>query len=167
MFPAIAAAKKLSEPLYYQRMQRLYDLIVAISLGVAMTMTFLSGWLVTQLYGAAYADAGPILAIHVWAGIFAFLGAASSHWFLLEDMVVHMFYRTALGALVNITLNLILIPDFGGQGAAVATLISYSVVAFWFDAFNRKSRRLFFIKVNSILLKGFYVRQTDTPSNHS
>lgn len=167
VFPAIAAAKKLSEPLYYQRMQRLYDLIVAISLGVAMTMTFLSGWLVTQLYGAAYADAGPILAIHVWAGIFTFLGVASSHWFLLENMVVHMFYRTALGALVNITLNLILIPDYGGQGAAAATLISYSVAAFWFDAFNRKSRRLFFIKVNSILLKGFYVRQTNTPTNNS
>lgn len=158
VFPAIAAARKASEPLYYQRMQRLYDLLVAISLGAAISMTFLSGWLVTQLYGAAYAEAGPILAIHVWAGIFTFLGVASSHWFLLEKMVVHMFYRTALGALVNITLNLILIPDYGGQGAAAATLISYSVAAFWFDLLSRKSRRLFFMKANSILLKGFYVR---------
>jgi len=167
VFPAIAAAKKTSESLYHQRMQQLFDIVAAISLGTAVAMTFLSGWLVTLLFGAAYADAGPVLAIHVWAGVFTFLGVASSNWFLLEGMVVLMFYRTALGALANIVLNMLLIQDYGMQGAAAATLISYSIAAFWFDALNKKTRRLFFMKANSILLKGFYVRQTNTPLDHS
>lgn len=157
VFPSIIEAKKQSEVVYYKRLQKLYDLMVLLALAVAIPMTFFSDWLIALLFGIDYVAAGAVLAIHVWAGVFTFLGVASGNWFLLENMSTRMLYRTALGALVNVALNVILIPVYGVPGAAAATLISYSVAGFWFDALDRKTRRTFIMKANSFLLKGFYV----------
>ena len=77
LFPAIINAKGISEELYYSRLQKLYNLLVLIAIVIALLMTFLSSWLVELLYGAQYHEAGKVLLIHVWAGVFVFLGVAS------------------------------------------------------------------------------------------
>ena len=45
-----------------------------------------------------------------------------------ENKKVILFFSALLGMIVNIYLNYILIPKYGAPGAAVATLISSSVV---------------------------------------
>lgn len=152
VFPSIIEAKKQSETLYYQRLQRLYNLMVVLSILVAIPVTFLSDWLVTILFGAEYQSAGAILAIHVWAGLFVSLGVASGKWFTIENKSDLMFYRTFLGALTNVALNFVLIPRFSVQGCALATLISYSLAAFWFDVISRNTRKTFFMKINAFSL---------------
>lgn len=148
--PAILEAKKGCESLYYQRLQHLYDLMVWLSVGVALPMTFLSTPIVTLLFGEPYAASGPVLAIHTWASIFVFLGVASGQWFLAENRQVLSFQRTALGAVVNVILNVLLIPKFGAVGAAVATLISQVTAAFLFDAVQPITRGMFLMKIKSI-----------------
>ncbi len=73
VFPAIINAKKISEELYYARLQKLYNLMVWISIAVALPMTFLSDWVINLLYGGQYNQAGNVLMIHIWTGIFVFL----------------------------------------------------------------------------------------------
>ena len=80
--------------------------------------------------GAAYSEAGVVLAIYVWAGVFVFLGVASSKWLLLGGYQKVMLYRTLFGALINIQANWLLIPLLGIRGAALATVISYFIAAF-------------------------------------
>ncbi len=150
VFPAILEAKKRSEEQYYQRLQHLYDLMVWISVGIALPMTFLSTPLITLLFGDAFAAAGPVLAIHIWAGVFVFLGVASGKWFLAEGRQMLSFQRTVLGAIVNVVLNLQLIPDFGAVGAAVATVVSQAIAALMFDAAQPITRRMFLMKIKSM-----------------
>ena len=50
LFPAIINAKKVSEHLYYTRLQRLYDLIIWMAIAIAIPMTFLSDWEVNICY---------------------------------------------------------------------------------------------------------------------
>jgi PST family polysaccharide transporter len=62
------------------------------------------------------------------------------------------FQRTALGAVVNVILNFLLIPDYGPVGAAVATVISQATAAFLFDAVQPVTREMFFMKIKSMNL---------------
>ena len=150
VFPAILDAKKHSEALYYQRLQRLYDLMVWLSVAVALPMTFLAAPIVALLYGPAFAEAGTVLAIHIWASVFVFLGVASSQWFIVENRQIFSFQRTILGTAVNIFLNFIFIPRFGPVGAAVATVAAQVTAAWFYDAIQPITRDMFFMKAKSI-----------------
>lgn len=152
VFPAILGAKKNSEKLYYLRLQQLYDLMVVLALSGAVITTFLSEWIIGILYGAAYEPAGPVLAIHIWASVFVFLGVASGKWFVAENRQVLSLQRTALGAFVNIALNLSLIPKFGPVGAAWTTVVSYAIAGFVFDVFQSETRPMFAMKLSSLKL---------------
>ena len=54
------------------------------------------------------------------------------------------------GALVNVLLNYLLIPEFGGQGAAYATLISYAFASFFSLLIFSKTRPIFIMMLKSI-----------------
>ena len=152
VFPAILEAKKRSEAQYYQRLQHLYDLMVWLSVAVALPMTFLSTPIVTLLFGENFSASGTVLAIHIWASVFVFLGVASGKWFLAENRQMLNLQRTALGAVVNVVLNFLLIPDYGPVGAAVATVVSQATAAFFFDAVQPVTREMFFMKIKSMNL---------------
>jgi len=157
LFPAIVNANKQNEELYYSRLQKLYDLMTWTAITIAVAMTFLSGWVVDILYGSQYDQAGGVLMIHTWAGIFVFLGVVSGKWFLTENLQILAFWRTFYGMIINILLNIILIPEYGIQGAAVATLVGQSFSAYFFDIFSKKTRAMFFAKTKALLLTRCFI----------
>jgi len=150
VFPAILEAKTRDEAQYLQRLQRLYDLMVWLSVAIALPMTFLSTSIVVAVFGLAYAESGPVLAIHIWASVFVFLGVASNQWFVAENRQILSFQRTLLGALINVILNFMFIPNFGPLGAAVATVVAYAIAAFMSDAMQAETREMFSMKLNSL-----------------
>ena len=150
VFPAILDARERSHEQYDSRMQYLYGLLVWFSILVALPMTLFSAALISALFGPAYSQAGPILAIHIWAAVFVFLGVASSKWYLAEGLQILHLKRTLLGALVNVCLNYLLIPRMGAIGAAWATLLSYSIVALFADLFQKQTRRMFYMKIRAL-----------------
>lgn len=149
VFPALVATRQWSEPEYYARLQRLFDLLAWLAIGIAVPMTFLATPLVTLLFGEAYRDAGAVLAIHIWAGVFVALGVASGKWYVLENRQLLSLQRTVLGAVANASLNLVLIPRLGVVGAAWATLFSQALAAVGYDAVQGLTRRLFIMKLRS------------------
>jgi len=160
LFPAIINAKKVSEELYYARLQRLYDLMVWLAIAIALPMTFLSDWAINLLYGEQYNQAGSVLMIHIWAGVFVFLGVASGKWLLNENLQIFSTVNTSIGAITNVGLNYILIPKIGIVGAAWATLISYFVAAYLSLLFWKKTRPNFINLSKSILIaRMFYVKK--------
>jgi O-antigen/teichoic acid export membrane protein len=149
VFPSILVAKKQSEELYQARTQRLYDLMVWMSVAIALPMTFLAEPIVTLLYGYEFKESSLVLAIHIWTSLFVFLGVASSQWLIAENLQILSLQRTALGAITNIGLNLLLIPSDGAVGAAIATLIAQIVAAFLFDILQKKTRKMFCMKLKA------------------
>ena len=104
------------------------------------------------LYGESFSDAGGVLMVHIWSAVFVFLGVASSKWFISEGLQRYSFYRTVSGALLNIALNLLLIPEYGIYGAAIATLCSQMVASYLFNLMNHKSRITFIMQSRALLL---------------
>lgn len=154
LFPSIIELKDRDSARYHARLQRLYDVMVWLSLLIAVPMTFLSTFFVTLLYGEAYAEAGLVLAIHIWASVFVFLGVASSRWLVAENLQLLSLQRTALGAVTNIALNYVLIPDHGPAGAAAATVISYAIAALFADVLQARTRPAFRMKLRALNVFG-------------
>ena len=131
LFPAILNARRDDPARYQKRVQNLYDLMVYISLPVAIFITFASPYLYKYFLTPEFAYAAPVLSVHIWSGIFVFLGAANGQILITENFNKLTFMRTGAGAIVNIVLNLLLIPKMGMMGAAIATLVAYASSAFF------------------------------------
>ena len=155
LFPAILNAKKLNLKLYNERLQRLYIIMIYSAVGVALPVAFLAKSIVVTLYGIHYQDAGLVLAIHIWAGIFVALGVVNGSWFLAENLQKLATLNTLIGAAVNVILNYLLIPIYGIAGAAFATFASYGVAAYLALFLYEKTRSQFYRITSAILLQSW------------
>jgi O-antigen/teichoic acid export membrane protein len=152
VFPALIRSKSRGEEIYYARLQQLYDFLAGLGLAVAVFFTFASDKVIVLIFGAEYAAAGPILSVHIWAGVFVFLKVAMSRWLLNEGRLNFLFISNGLGAVVNIALNLLLIPRYGGMGAAVATVISYAAAGLFACFLYRPARRNGWMMIKALLI---------------
>lgn len=114
---------------YARRQQQYYDLSAALAYGFAVPCALLAPWLVGWAYGERYAGAAPVLAVHAWAAVFVFLGVARAQWLVNEGLTRFYLAATCAGAVVNILLNLLLIPRWGGVGAAWATVAAQALAS--------------------------------------
>lgn len=158
LFPAIINAKKISQELYYVRLQKLYDLMVWLGIAIALPVTFFVEDVIKLLLGEEYILAASVLKIHIWAGVFVFLGVASGKWFLAENLQQYSLYRALTGGIVNVILNLLVIPRLGIIGAAWSTVISYFSAAYLSMVFFRPCRINFLIATKSFCPISAYKR---------
>lgn len=151
LFPAIINARKIGNELYMERLTKLFKLLSFISIFIAIIFTIFSEKIILLLYGKDFIDAAGVLSITSWAGIFVCFGVASSSWLVLENLQILSFWRTFLGLIMNLFLNILLIPKYGIIGSAYATLISQVFAAYIFDITNPKLHKIFLIKTKSFI----------------
>lgn len=125
VFPAIIEARATSEDLMFERLQKFYNLMAFLAYSVALPVTFLADWLVGTLFGEAYLRAGMMLILLTWANVFSSLDIARNSFLTSMNWTRLYFVTVLLGATLNIALNYLLIPRFGGNGAAFASLLAY------------------------------------------
>lgn len=152
IYPAIINIRKKSEAIYNLRLQKLYTIMFLLALFISLPVTFYSEHLILLLYGDAYKNASFVLMIHVWAAVFVFIGVSFSKYLLTENLAKISFYRSLLGAIVNVFLNLILIPVYGVVGAAIATLIAQCVANIGYDILDKRLHNQFRIKLKAIVM---------------
>jgi PST family polysaccharide transporter len=150
IFPFVIQAKAGDQEVYHHRLTQLFSLMTVLALSIIIPMTIFADRLVGFIYGDPYAAAGPVLALHIWACWFVFLGIAQDPWDMAENQNRLAMLRTVLGALINIVLNIILIPRYAAFGAAVATVISYGISNVMLNAFNMKTRVIFLLQLKSV-----------------
>jgi len=149
VFPVIVESKKISEEIYYERLQKLFTLMTWLGISVAVIMTLTSKLIVFILFGKEYIEAATVLAIYILGGLFMCLGTTSGIWFSVENLQKYSFYRTLNGAIVNIILNYFLMPKIGLIGATIVTIIAQMFAAYIFDFYNIKTRKIFYMKTRA------------------
>ncbi|TRZ96592.1 MAG: flippase [Rhodocyclaceae bacterium] len=152
VMPFLTEARGRSEPVYYQRLQQLFMLLIRSSLLVAIPVSLCATPLMSLLFGSAYEASGSILAVHIWSVVFVFMGAGTTPWIINERLARLALYQTSLGAVLNIALNLWLIPLHGAIGAAIATACSLGISIWLANYFLSGGRRLFWLQTNAMLL---------------
>jgi len=154
VFPALVRSKEADESRYLDRLRRLFSLMAVIALTVAISTSLFASQLIQLVFGDRYAGAGTVLSIHVWTSIFVFWGVVGETWYLNEGLTRLTLYRTGSAALANVALNLVMIPRYGGVGAAIATLVSQAWSAWLSNLVWARTRPLFFMQLRSLSLRG-------------
>lgn len=153
LFPAIVNARE-NVVLYKNRLQKLYDLMILLSVGIAIPVTYIAPFIIELLYGAEFLPGAPVLAIYIWAGVPIFMGVASGHYLLSENFTKVAFMRSMIGLLLNVGINFYLIPKYGIVGASWATIISYSISTFSLGLL-KKTRGQFYMMLRSLFMISF------------
>jgi PST family polysaccharide transporter len=157
VWPAILRAKNDPE-LYYQRIGRLFSTMSLLAISIGGLVVIVSKPIILFLYSDAYRAAAPVLAVHVWASVFVFLGVAQAPWDFAEEALKLGFYRTLAGGVSNVLLNLYLIPHYGAMGAAIATVVSYALSSVFGNLFSARTRPIFFMQARSLILADFWMK---------
>lgn len=150
--PSIIQTREGSKDLYYQRLQKLFNLMAVLAYSIALPMTFLSTNLVTLIFGQDYTAAGPVLSVHIWSALFVFFGWTKAIWIITEGYTVYALISTCCGALMNILLNFWLIPAYQEMGAAIATVVSYAFTDYLLCFIYPPARRLAGIMTRAMTL---------------
>jgi PST family polysaccharide transporter len=106
-------------------LRQLYRSAWLLGVGMTLASMLLLPPLVPLVFGDEFLPAEAALA---WLGPAAFAvatGCASGAWLNRQGHQKLIAQRSVIGALLNIVLNLLLIPRFGFVGAALATSVSY------------------------------------------
>ncbi|HBU07466.1 MAG TPA: flippase, partial [Candidatus Magasanikbacteria bacterium] len=125
VIPAIINAKKNDQQVYENRYKKLYLLIFYLALSISFFIFIFAKTIVSVLFGPDYLEAVNPLRIYVWSGVASAVGYLVSMYLIIEKHTKIIFFNTFLSMLINVILNLVLIPIYGISGAAIATLISY------------------------------------------
>jgi O-antigen/teichoic acid export membrane protein len=151
VFPKLIDLRESDEASFTHRLQQLFDILAVFGMAIAILVTLLAPWLIPWIFGVDYAGSAAILVIHTWASVFIFMRAALSKWILIENALYFSLLTQGLGAFANIVLNYFLIPSYGGEGAAWATLVSYAIASFFALFLYRRTRPIFWLMLNALV----------------
>lgn len=127
--------------------------LIAIAIGSLVLMLF-SDFIVYVLYGEAFHDSVSVLVIMIpgvllltfYKILVTDLSGRGKPWVSIKAMFPAL--------IVNIILNIKLIPDYGADGAAIASTISYSIAALVFIYYYSK-------EVDITIKEIFYYKKSD------
>lgn len=122
--PSIFESKKVSEAKYEKNISRLYSIIIILALGQSVVLTTGARIIVSILYGDGYIPSVEVLRVITWYTVFAYMGSIRNIWLLAEEKQSILWRINLLGAISNILLNLVLIPEFGASGAAFTSVVT-------------------------------------------
>jgi PST family polysaccharide transporter len=103
-----------------------------------------------MLFGPLFIESTEVLIIYAWSLFFMGLLVSSSKYLLVINKNKIILIRSILGLVSNILLNFILIPMMGIKGAAWATLISYSIAAYFSNIFFKELRPIMISQITSV-----------------
>lgn len=155
LFPILIKSKKDSLVMYKHRLNQLFFSCTIISLLFCLPMYFYSEFIVNSFFTNNFNSSSTSLSILSIAGIFVSMGYVNGKWMVIENYTKLSLLRNVLGLVINVILNLILIPMFGIAGAATSTLISVAFASNFFFLFHNKTREIFYLQNKSIFYLNF------------
>jgi len=109
---------------FEKNMILLYRVVIILAFMQSVIMTLFAEIFISILYGESYCSTTDILRICVWYNTFSYMGAIRNIWILIEKKQKYLGVINISGASVNVLLNVLLIPIWGANGAALASLIT-------------------------------------------
>ncbi len=128
--PEVMELKFKDEALCHKRFRQLYAIIFWVSIAYCLFVMLFAKQIILIVYGEKYLGAVSCLSTVVWYSAFSYFGAINNMYMVAEHKGKWVQITTLAGALCNVVLNYLLIPMWGINGAAIASLLTQVVANF-------------------------------------
>jgi O-antigen/teichoic acid export membrane protein len=152
LFPVLLRSRNAGPVPYRRNLERLFVIAVVTGLVLSLGISITASPIIELVYGANFSAAANVLVIHGWTIPFMFLAITQNAYDVAERLAWFATFRMVAGALLNITLNLFLIPRYGLAGSAVATLIAQLFSAVLLNAIHPQTRPILRMQLRAMLL---------------
>lgn len=124
-YPALARRAGVQGRDPAQQGQLLFDVAVAASLLAAICGVLLAQPLISLVFGQGYAPAVQMFQLHAWTCVALALGLARHRWLATMGLQRYVLWTALFGAVINVALNVAMIPRWGAWGAAAAAVAAH------------------------------------------
>lgn len=124
IMPVLVTSREKEPVKYLQQSQHMMDLIVWTSMLIAFIVCFLAPFLIPLFFGDQYTAGIGALQIMAWKVPAMALSAVSGHLIIIAGLQKYAIWRNIFGCVLCIGLNYLLIPRYGINGSAIASLIA-------------------------------------------
>lgn len=138
------AGLRLRSNLYF-RANHLVALAVAVGGILALPPA------IELLYGSEYARSADLLRLLIVRLFCVFILTERQQLLIIAGNIRYGIYPFALGLLLNVALNLVLVPAYGATGAAVASMSSFIAITLLFPLLFSESREILLQQAGSFL----------------
>ena len=122
IFPVLSGFYKTSHESIKIAFERSFKYMLIVNIPVAIFITFLANKIIILIFGMGYVQSIIALQVLIWSIIFMFINTLSLNLLGSVNKQVIVAKITAVGAIFNIILNIILIPEFSYVGSSIATV---------------------------------------------
>ena len=152
LFPSLIRAHADDDTLRYHAMLRgTFGMMFVSSYVLVVGFVLLGPTILVVAFGAEYAASETALVLLSMVLPFAFARMVITRWIILERQGNYLIGSEVAGASVNVTLNFLLIPTYGGIGAAISTILSFVVTTILCLAFTARGRILLALMLSSMI----------------
>lgn len=149
--------------LYWTTLREVTAYKVLLAVGIGLCLPFVVDYAVPILAGEGFVYSQAVLWCFSAYIVCNALSSLNIEYWVLQRVVKPIFYIRILTLVINLLLNILLIPKIGIVGAAIATLVSMMLQAFIFPLFFPRMRKVVISNLSSLgylfnysLYKGLY-----------
>lgn len=139
-FSTVINQSKQDEKTFYHQISALLQVMTALALLIIIPTIIFSPQIMVLAFGEQFVESSEVLSILICSLLFVSWGFAQEPWDISKNFIRFRLYRVLAGALLNIGLNLLLIPLYGIKGVAYATLFAHITSYFLMNFYHPESR---------------------------
>ena len=150
--PVLVSIRERSQQSYVEKAQQFMNISLWLSICAAALTSALAYWVVSLTFGAAYLPAVAVLQVMSFKAASVALSNTAGAMLITEGLQRYAIFRDALGCLVCIVLNYMLLPRYGIIAAAFVAIASNVAAGYLADAIIPAYRHLFVRQSKALLL---------------
>ncbi|MBT5872654.1 MAG: flippase [Candidatus Latescibacteria bacterium] len=130
-FPAMVDAAADSAEALTRVAKRTYRFMIIIVLGIGVMTTVYALPIVRYIASSEFDESAPILSLLIWMQVILAITTVSNNLAMACNRERTVVKVTGVGLLINLILNLALIPEWGAMGAVWAAIVATGIAGIW------------------------------------
>lgn len=164
LFPVLSKLSESSIQSTKAFVEKYFNLFYYITTPLFFIIMFFSKWAIFELYGEQYSESILIFNLLMFSMVFVFNETVTAPFMIASGRAKLHMIIVGVGALINVSLNFLLIPGMGMRGAAFSTIIAEAAIFSLFAYYTHEFINIklgFFLKVfiTQLLLIVFFYLQ--------